>query len=175
MLLSFFLNNLALSHNEAVLHKRRTHSENFSAAGIQRMPLLCSSQVRSYLLKQLSWICQTGPLVIYTDYKKLRFKSRYTKMYSSFFSPQKIIRNKKQLVSTCLSLERIPYFGGWVLLWNRVQACQKGSMDFSLKEGLTAGPLPVSTANYSTLMSTTPFLLHLDYLFSFYCLAAVSK
>lgn len=48
-------------------------------------------------------------------------------------------------------------------------------MDFSLKEGLTAGPLPVLTASYSTLMSTAPFLLHLDYIFSFCCLAAVSK
>lgn len=65
VLLSLVLNSLALSHNKAVLHKRKTHSESSSAAGIQRMPLLCSSQVRSYLLKQvvlqLSWICQAGP------------------------------------------------------------------------------------------------------------------
>lgn len=65
VLLSLVLNSLALSHNKAVLHKRKTHSESSSAAGIQRMPLLCSSQVRSYLLKQvvlqLSWVCQAGP------------------------------------------------------------------------------------------------------------------
>lgn len=51
---------------------------------------------------------------------------------------------------------------GWPLLWNEVQACQEGSLDFSLTEGSAAGHMPVSTVNDSTLLSKTPFSFYLD-------------